>query len=133
MRMEPLLIGLLIFSVVILGLGTFYDEVGTGYNVTTEDISRYSQGEYVRDYGEFMQNESADLETKPTDFVFLIRMPYTIAKQFVQSTGHFINATTSFTEMEELGMPFWVSTTIVSLIFIIVTFALLRAIWEKRL
>ena len=133
MRIEPLIIALVLFSGVVLGMGAFYDGVGEGYNVTTEDIAQYSQAEYGRSYSNEIQDEAGELETKPTDFVFLIRMPYVIAKSFVSSIGHFTEATTSITEMEELGLPMWVGATIITIIGIVVTMALLRAIWEKRL
>jgi len=135
MRIEPLMIGLVIFSAVILGFSGFFSATGNEYNVTTQDISQYSQGQYLAKTSNETATEVKGITTSPSSFGwYLLSAPFTIGKDIANSTRQFTESLSSLTTLSSLGLPAWVVPLITTIVLFTISFAVLRALWgEKRL
>ena len=142
--LRNVLIGILVFSFITSSLVFFYsDKEGGGLshqyatqNITlTEQYDRFNRNDSIRDLEQNISRELKDIETQTGEADDnLIKGAYNVLRLSWNSIGHIDNIFGALLNEETSGIPFpsFVKPMIMTLITIIIAFAIISAIFRKE-
>jgi hypothetical protein len=141
MRISIIIIGLLFFSAVIMGMGQFYTDFGDTYLVEHNDTylsvyntsAGYVHGFANQSYNEFNNSEGGFSKFSVDNFGQLIVTSFfTLAKSFTGSVTALTGAIVSVGQYEQVQIPSWAIALLMSGILLIISFAIMNAVWKKE-
>ena len=140
MRISVILFGVLVFSAMIIGLGNFYGDVGLQYgqNTSANMLTRYNQSSYVSGYAGEINNQLNDSNSDLNKFrlsalgELITTSFFTLAKSFYTATTSLTGAITSINSYDEMKVPAWAIGLLVTTVMLIISFAIINAIWRKE-
>jgi hypothetical protein len=141
MRISIVIIGLLFFSAIIMGLGQFYTDFGDQYLIVHNDTyvsiyestAGYTAGFANQTYDEFNNSEGGFSQFKVDNFGQLIVTSFfTLAKSFTGSVSTLTGAITSINQYDQAKIPTWAIGLLMSGIMLLISFAIMNAVWRKE-
>lgn len=131
-ELRGLLIGLALFSGIVIGISSFYGELGTNYGVTVTDYGFLNRSAETAQLATDLQNRTAQ-SLAPSEVTAFNPLPAIEAVKFgASSLGIVTGLIGDVSNPEKTGLPIpsWVSATLIVVIMIFVVFVVLRA-WLK--
>lgn len=141
MRISIIIIGLLFFSAVIMGMGQFYTDFGDTYLIEHNDTyvsvygqtSGYASGFANETYNEFNNTEGGLSKFKVDSFGQLIVTSFfTLGKSFMGSVTAVTGAIFSVQQYDQAQIPTWAIGLLMSGILLMISFAVMNALWRKE-
>ena len=138
MKLGALLVGLLFFSAIVIGVGSFYSEIGSYYGVGTTDLAKHNQSAYASSMTRSISNELNSTtglgQFTITSFgLFVFASFYTIMGTFVSSISAFLNAILSITTIGGLVVPSWAVGLLITGATVTILITIINTVWSKQL